>query len=163
MVTAALEVPVTDPLLVRLTVEPLSTELTWRPAPVRTAPLFTVAFTLAENVWMRSVVSGFGELMLPVLVVAKVPLQVNVTGLLPVVAQSAHALELTNDAEMKTADAAAERVRPPSLTLLLNASLRLLRELPSYPRDCLASLCVAGRKRMGVAMVKKLNQMLLNI
>jgi hypothetical protein len=118
---------VMDPLLVRLTVEPLRVELGAKPAPVITAPVFTVAFTLSENVWMRSVVSGLGELLLPVLVVAKVPLHVNVAGALPVVAQSAKAEELTNDAEMKIAEAAAERVRPPSLTLLLNAPLRRLR------------------------------------
>jgi hypothetical protein len=113
--------PVMDPLLVRLTVEPFWFEFGARPVPEITAPLLTVAFTLSENAWMRSVVSGFGLAPLAVLVVAKVPLHVSVTGPLPLVAQSAKALELANDTEMKIADAAAERVRPPSLTNLLNA------------------------------------------
>ena len=84
-----------------------------------TAPLLTVALTLSENVWMRSVVSGFGVVAFAVLVVVKVPLHVTVTGALPLTAQSAKAEELANDAEMKIADTAAERVRPLSLILLL--------------------------------------------
>ena len=115
-VTAVMPLAVMDPLLVRLTVEPLRVEVGAKPAPVITAPLFTVALTLSENVWIRSVVSGFGLVVLAEIVVAKVPLHVSVTGALPLVAQSAKAEELTNDAEMKIADAA-ERVRPPSLIL----------------------------------------------
>src|SRR3974377_1055096 len=107
---------VMDPLLVRLTGEPLRVEVGAKPAPVITAPLFTVALTLSENVWIRFVVSGFGLVVLAEIVVAKGPLHGSVTGALPLVAQSAKAEELTNDAEMKIADAA-ERVRPPSLIL----------------------------------------------
>jgi hypothetical protein len=131
-----------DPLLVRLTVEPLSVELGARPAPVITAPLFTVALTLSENAWMRSVVSGFGVVALAVLVVAKVPLHVSVTGPLPLTAQSAKADELANDAEMKIADTAAERVRPLSLILLLTCHSPKFDALP--PRMRFMRLCASA-------------------
>jgi hypothetical protein len=50
---------------------------------------------------MRSVMSGFWLTEFCVLVVAKVPLHVGVTGPLPLVAQSAKAPELANGAGTK--------------------------------------------------------------
>ena len=145
--TAVMPLAVMDPLLVRLTVEPLRVEIGAKPAPVITAPLFTVAFTLAENAWMRSMVSGFGLAPLGVLVVAKVPLHVSVTRALPLVAQSAKAEELANDAEMKIADTAAERVRPPSLALLLTLTP------PSLTLATARALCASLRFGIPVARV----------
>jgi hypothetical protein len=86
---------------------------------VITAPLLTVPLMLALKFWLRSVVSGFGLVAFVVFVVANVPLQVSVTGFVPVVAQSAQASEPANDAAAKDTTA----------TVARTGALELAREL----------------------------------
>jgi len=61
---------------------------------------------------MRSLVFGLGLVELTVLVVVTAPLHVRSTGAAPVVAQTAQALELTNNADAKIAAATNDRLTP---------------------------------------------------